>query len=239
MRNGLSESLQALQTDKVDLWYLHAPDRSVPLEETLKAVHALHQQGKFRRWGLSNYMSWEVAAICETCVREGYKLPEVYQGVYNALHRSIEYELLPCLRKYHIAFYAFNPLAGGYLTNRYHRETQPSAIEPGSRFDSNKLQGQMYRARYWNDAFFDALDVVRPACKAEGIRESEAALRWILHHSALRKEFGDKVIIGASSVAQLEMNLQDFEKGLLPKEVVEAFDKGRDLCRGITWKYFH
>jgi aflatoxin B1 aldehyde reductase len=51
MRNGLSDSLKALGSDKVDLWYLHAPDRSVPLEETLRAVNELYKQGKFKRWG--------------------------------------------------------------------------------------------------------------------------------------------------------------------------------------------
>ncbi|KAF9735040.1 hypothetical protein PMIN06_000813 [Paraphaeosphaeria minitans] len=240
MHDGLSTSLQALGgAEKVDLWYLHAPDRSVALEETLKTVDALHKQGKFERWGVSNYMSWEVATICEICDREGYKRPDVYQGVYNALNRTIENELLPCLRKYNMSFYAFNPLAGGYLTDRYHRNIDDSSIEAGSRFDPSKLQGKMYRARYWNDEFFGALEILRTATKQEGIRESEAALRWMMHHSQLDRKFGDKVIIGASSEKQLQQNLGDFEKGSLPEGVLAAFDQGRDMCRGVTWKYFH
>jgi aflatoxin B1 aldehyde reductase len=59
MRGGLETSLEALGAKKVDLWYLHAPDRSVPLEDTLKAVNELYKEGKFERWGVSNYMSWE------------------------------------------------------------------------------------------------------------------------------------------------------------------------------------
>ncbi|KAJ4293243.1 hypothetical protein N0V90_008525 [Kalmusia sp. IMI 367209] len=233
MRAGLAESLEALGgVEKVDLWYLHGPDRSIPLEETVKTVDELYKEGKFRRWGVSNYMAWEVAAICEICNREGYKRPEVYQGVYNALHRTIENELLPCLRKYNIAFYAFNPLGGGYLTNRYHRDTPTSSIVPGSRFDPNRLQGKMYRARYWNDAYFDALDVVRPACKEAGLRESEAALRWMMHHSKLDKKYGDKVIIGASTVAQLEQNLEDFEKGELPEGMLGLLIRGGSCAGG-------
>lgn len=239
LRDGLNTSLKALNTDKVDLWYLHSPDRTVPIEQTLKGVNDLYKEGRFQRWGISNYMSWEVAAICEICDKEGYPRPSVYQGVYNALHRSVEHELLPCLRKYNIAFYAFNPLAGGYLTDRYHRNTADADVEPGSRFDPKRLQGQMYRARYWNDAFFDALDVVRPAVAKEGIGESEAALRWMMHHSALKRELGDKVIIGASSEKQLQMNLEDFQKGELPERVLAALDKGWEICRGVTWKYFH
>jgi hypothetical protein len=63
MRGGLADSLKALDTDSVDLWYLHAPDRSVPIEDTLAAVHELYQQGKFKKWGVSNYMAWEGSSI--------------------------------------------------------------------------------------------------------------------------------------------------------------------------------
>jgi aflatoxin B1 aldehyde reductase len=59
MRAGLEESLQALGTDSVDLWYLHAPDRTVPIEETLLGVNDLYKQGKFKTWGVSNFMAWE------------------------------------------------------------------------------------------------------------------------------------------------------------------------------------
>jgi aflatoxin B1 aldehyde reductase len=256
MRNGLADSLKALGSDKVDLWYLHAPDRSVPIEETLRGVNELHKQGKFKRWGVSNFMAWEgssslhlplhililtynaktVATICEICRSNSYPLPSVYQGVYNALHRTIEAELLPCLRHYNMSFYAFNPLAGGWLTDRYHRDTSDASLEPGSRFDANKAQGKMYRARYWNDEFFGALDKLRDA-KGE-LRESEIALRWMMHHSQLKNEYGDKVIIGASSEKQLVQNLEDFEKGELGEDVLKALDQGWG-CKGIAGKYYH
>jgi aflatoxin B1 aldehyde reductase len=59
MRNGLEQSLTALGAEAVDLWYLHAPDRSVPIEETLKGVNDLYKAGKFEKWGVSNFMAWE------------------------------------------------------------------------------------------------------------------------------------------------------------------------------------
>ncbi|KAF1842382.1 Aldo/keto reductase [Cucurbitaria berberidis CBS 394.84] len=241
MQQALDASLQALGTTSVDLWYLHAPDRSVPIEQTLSGVHALFQQGKFTKWGLSNFMAWEVSAICEICLRNAYPLPSVYQGSYNALYRTVENELLPCLRKYKIAFYAFGPLAGGWLTSRYRRDTAAEGLEAGSRFDPSHIQGRMYRERYWNDSFFDALELLRNSLKAEGgaMTESEAALRWMMHHSQLKRELGDKVIVGASSQQQLEMNLVDLEKGSLPDGVIEAFNQGWDRTRGLTWKYFH
>jgi aflatoxin B1 aldehyde reductase len=87
---------------------------------------------------LTQYTAWEVAMICEICIKNDYVRPTVYQGVYNALHRSVEAELFPCLRHYGMGFYAYNPLAGGYLTDRYHREDNDDAHEAGSRFDPKR-----------------------------------------------------------------------------------------------------
>lgn len=112
------------------MWYLHAPDRTTPFEVTLKAVDDLYKEGKFKRFGLSNYMScvcffsphafetcslvpiltsWEVVEVVGICKANGYIQPTIYQGIYNAMHRKVEPELFPCLRKFGIAFYEYNP----------------------------------------------------------------------------------------------------------------------------------
>ncbi|KAK9323503.1 NADP-dependent oxidoreductase domain-containing protein [Lipomyces orientalis] len=239
LRKYLIESLKALKTDKVDMWYLHAPDRTTPFEETFRAVNELHKEGYFSRFGISNYMAWEVAYINDMCIQNGWIRPCVYQGVYNAIHRTVESELFPCLRHYGMAFYAFNPLAGGYLTSRYHRDLQDSNIEEGSRFDPKSSQGKLYRARYWNDTMFDALDLIRSVTTKYGLTEAECALRWMMHHSVLKREFGDAVIIGASSASHLEENLVDLEKGPLPDEILEALDKAWLKTKGVVVNYFH
>ena len=239
LRKNLDISLKALKTDKVDMWYLHGPDRTTPYAETMKAVNDLYKEGKFKRLGISNYPAWEVAQICELCKTNGWKMPDVYQGVYNALHRSVEPELFPCLRHYGLAFYNYNPLAGGYLTDRYHRSDANEAIEKGSRFDPNKWQGKMYRGRYWREEYFAALDLLRPVAKKHGLTEAECALRWMNHHSLLKRGHGDAIIIGASSVKHMEANMVDLEKGPLPEDVVEALDKGWEGCKGISIRYWH
>ncbi|KAI0155752.1 NADP-dependent oxidoreductase domain-containing protein [Pestalotiopsis sp. NC0098] len=238
LRRGLADSLAALKTDKVDLWYLHAPDRSVAYEDTLREVDALYEQGKFRRFGVSNYPAWEVARMSEICLRNGWKGIDVYQGVYNGIHRGAEPELLPCLRQYGIAFYAYNPLAGGFLTERYARDTAVADLEKGSRFDPERTQGRSYRGRYWNETYFDALDAVRPVAAKLGISTAEAALRWESHHGLLDREKGDAIIIGASSAAQLEENLVNLEKGPLPEELVKAFDDAWNIARAVVQPYF-
>ena len=239
LRENLMRSLKALKAEKIDMWYLHGPDRTTPFEETLREVDKLYREGYFERFAISNYMAWEVAQICELCDRHGWIKPAVYQGIYNALHRLVEPELFPCLRHYGIAFYSYNPLAGGYLTSRYHREDKAEDVEKGSRFDPNSWQGKAYRARYWNDAFFDALDILRPVAVKHGLTEAECALRWMTRHSMLKKEFGDAVIIGASNTKHLEENLVDLEKGPLPEDIVQALDAGWEKTRAMSGKYWH
>ncbi len=205
----------------------------------MKTVDELYKEGHFKRFALSNFMAWEVAQICELCEQHGWIKPSVYQGVYNALHRSVEPELFPCLRHYGMAFYNYNPLAGGYLTDRYHRDDKDENVERGSRFDPNKWQGKMYRMRYWNDGYFDALDLLRPVAMKHGLTEAECALTWMTHHSLLRKDLGDAIIIGASNVAHMEQNMVDLEKGPLPQDVLKALDEGWERVKGISLKYWH
>lgn len=131
----------------------------------------------------------------------------------------------------------YNPLAGGYLTDRYHREDD--AIEGGARFDPNRWQGKMYRRRYWNEEYFNALDALRPVAMKHGLSEAECALRWMNWHSQMKREHGDAIIIGASSVKHMQENMVDLEKGPLPDEVVAALDRGWEGCRGISYRYWH
>ncbi|KAF7345492.1 Aflatoxin B1 aldehyde reductase member 3 [Mycena venus] len=223
LRKAIMTSLKALNTDKLEIWYLHAPDRSVPYEVTLKAIDELYREGHFKRWGMSHYVAWEVAEIVGICKQHGYVLPSVYQGIYNAIHRDVELELFPALRKFGIAFYEFNPLAGGLLTDRY--TSVDNKAEKGSRLDPDGMAGKAYRARYWKPVFFDALSEVRIVMAAHGLTMAEVALRWVSHHSLLRRESGDAILIGGSNLQHIEANLIDLEKGPLPAEVLTALDE--------------
>ncbi|KAJ7286405.1 Aldo/keto reductase [Mycena rebaudengoi] len=236
LRKHLMISLKALKTDKLEMWYLHAPDRSVPYEVTLKAVDELYKEGHFKRFGISNYMAWEVAELVGICKRFGYIQPTVYQGLYNAIHRAVEPELFPCLRKFGISFYEYNPLAGGFFTNRY--TSTNDKPEPGSRFDDEIFMGKHYRNRYWKEPYFKALDTVRPIAEKHNLTMVEIALRWISHHSFLKREHGDAVLVGASSLTHIEQNLVDLEKGPLPEEVLKALDEAWLEVKSIAANYY-
>jgi len=101
----------------------------------------MHSEGKFKTFGLSNFQSWEVAHIYHTMEKNSWVTPSVYQGMYNAITREVERELLPCLQKLGMRFLAYNPLAAGVLTGKHHGKTP----ELSGRFKDNK----MYMDRYW------------------------------------------------------------------------------------------
>ncbi|KAJ3937098.1 MAG: Aldo/keto reductase [Lentinula lateritia] len=242
IKSHLLKSLKALDTEQLEIFYLHTPDRSTPYEVTMEAINALHREGYFRKFGISNYTSWEVAELVGICRANGYVVPSVYQGLYNAVHRAVEPELITCLRKFGISFYAFNPLGGGFFTGRY--SSSEDDVGEGTRFDPSAyetkvmLNTQTY-TRYWNKHYFEATSAVRAIADAHELSMAEVALRWLCHHSVLKRDFGDSVLIGASSLKHVKQNLVDLEKGPLPENVIEALDKGWETVRPYASSYYH
>lgn len=216
-------SLRRLKTDYVDLLYLHAPDPKTRIEATLEACEKLFKEGKFRELGLSNYASWQVADIWHLCKRNGWIIPSVYQGRYNAVARDVESELFPAVRNFGIRFYAYNPLAGGLLTGKY---SQVGNVPREGRF----VLKSAYMDRFWKKSYFDAIAVIQEASAQAGLSMVQIALRWLLQHSFLKGPSGDGVIIAASNLKQWEYNLNSLG-GELPLKVVEEIDRAWEKAR--------
>ncbi len=234
----LQTSLKRVKREQFDLLYLHSPDLQTPIEDTLAAVQRHFEAGRFRHFGLSNYASWQVAEIAEICKARGYVQPTVYQGMYNALTRDVERELFPCLANYDIGFYVYNPLAGGMLSGKH---TTFDAAPPEGRFSNNKS----YLPRYWKQSYFDVIKQWVQVCEQHGISPPGAAIRWLRHHSDLTAtdtENGGKqdhgVVLGASSINHLKQNLEAFNEGPLPDDIVNALDQGWEQIRPNCIKYF-
>lgn len=232
VQNQLSTSLTRLNTDSLDLFYLHAPDLDTPIIETLKTVSQLHAEGKFKRFGLSNYAAWQVAEISEICKREGWPQPVVYQGMYNALTRDVERELFVCLKNYNMAFYVYNPLAGGMLSGKHQSiDSMPD--------DGRFATFNGYKDRYWKPGYFNVINEVSTTCRSNNIEPAEAAMRWLVHHSAIVTPWAEHaIIVGASSFSHLEQNLAAIEGAALPSAVVDAFDEAWEVVRPSCIKYF-
>ena len=227
----VNESLARMKLDAVDTVFLHFPDPATPVEGVLGAMAELHEQGKFRELGLSNFPAWMVADVWHICDRHGWVRPTVFEGVYNPLTRRAEAELNDCLNSFGLRFYAYNPMCGGLLTGRY------GSFEdaPG---DGRFTHRPNYQARYWKKSFFDAVELIKAAAAAHGISSIEATYRWLAWHSMLRGERGDAILVGASRLSHLRQNMETVKAGPLPQDVVEAFEKAWTITKGDSPEYF-
>jgi len=216
--DGAKQSLEELGTDSVDIYYLHSPDPTTPIEDTLAAIQELYAAGKFKRFGLSNFKAADVQKIYDIQSAAGSVVPSVFQGNYNAVSRHIEKDLFPLLHKLKISFYAYSPIAGGFLVKN---SAQLRVKDDAGRFGTNARTGDMYTSMYGKESLYQALDEWGVIAKDAGISKAALAYRWIVYHSALKGANGDAVIVGASKTTQLEETLTAVEEGPLPKEIAE------------------
>ena len=243
LRKQLDKSLSSLGTDKVDIYYLHAPDAQNPIEPTLEEIQKLYLESKFKRFGLSNFSAWETVYIHNYMSSRNYIKPTVYQGMYNAITRQVETELFPALRKLDMSFYAYNPLAGGMLSGKYSPAEDDKQLAKqnaalGDRFAGNSFWAKRYRERFQQKEQFQALEIVRHALannSGQVKSMAEASLRWLCHHSLLKEK--DGIIIGASKMEHYSMNMESLSADPLPTDLVEAFHKAATSCQSVCPVY--
>jgi aryl-alcohol dehydrogenase-like predicted oxidoreductase len=221
---AIDDSLRRLRTDYLDLYYLHLPDYTVPIEESLDVMNDVVKQGKVRHLACSNYSAWQMTEMFWIADRKRYQAPWIAQPMYNLIARGIEQEYLPMCKQFGVSNIVYNPLAGGLLTGKHKRE----APIPGTRFDKNK----MYLNRYWHEADFDAVDQLRQVADKAGRSLLSMSLNWLYHHTAT-----DCIILGASRVEHLEQNLAVLREGPLTSDTLEACDKVWTELRGPTPNY--
>ncbi|KAH9907058.1 NADP-dependent oxidoreductase domain-containing protein [Xylariomycetidae sp. FL2044] len=236
---SVESSLKELGTDCIDILYIHAADRSTPFAETLESLDKLHKAGKFVRLGVSNFTAAEVAEAVMICKYNGWVRPTIYQGMYNAITRGIEAELIPVCRRYGLDIVVYNPVAGGLFSGKI--KSMDIEPEKGSRFHNENPSATAYRHRYYKESTFKALQTIEKALeKHPDLTLIEVALRWTVHHSQLKIKGGtDGILIGISSFTQLENNLNDLEKGPLPEDVVQALDEAWMIAKADAPNYWH
>jgi aflatoxin B1 aldehyde reductase len=142
----------------------------VPFAETLETIDKFHKQGKFRQLGLSNFTAFEVAEVVMTCKSNSWVRPTIYQGMYSAITRSIEGELIPACRRYGLDIVIYNPLAGGLFSGKHKTKDIP---KEGRYSDAVGSMGEMYRKRYFKDSTFEALQLIEPVVEKHGLTTVE------------------------------------------------------------------
>ena len=191
---SLEQSLKRMHLDYVDLFYSHRLDPDTPLEETLQALVDIVRQGKALYAGISNW-PLEQLRIGHQYLREHDVPLLIYQGRLNLIERKpIETGILPFCREHGIGFIAFSPLAQGLLTDRYMN---------GIPADSRMARERFLKPERLTPELTDYVTKLREKAQASGHSTAEEALRWVLEQEGVTS-----VLIGASSVAQLDDNLR-------------------------------
>jgi aryl-alcohol dehydrogenase-like predicted oxidoreductase len=188
--SSVHDSLKRLQTDYIDLYQVHWPDKETPLDETLGALDDLIRSGLVRYIGCSNYPAWLLAkALWVSDIRRLARF-ESLQPHYNYIHRSeFERELQDLCIDQEIGVIPYSPLAGGFLTGKYSRD--------GDLPKSERVKG--VRNRYFNDKGFEALESLAEVSKSYDAAVSQMAIAWILANPII-----SSAIIGANTISQLE-----------------------------------
>ena len=148
-----------------------------------------------------------------------------WPGNYSPVARRQEEVLFPTLKKLGIAFYAYSPIAGGFLT-----KTKQDILDGKGRFDPSTPLGGLYANLYAKPSYLEALGQWEAIAKEEGVTKAELAYRWVTFNSPLKREQGDAIIIGASSFEQLKQTLASVNKGPLSEKAVKGID---DLWKTI------
>ncbi len=193
--HALEDSLRRLQTDWVDLYYVHHVDVQVPVEEMLRALDDLVSQGKVRYIACSNYPAWRLADALWVSQTNGWNGFVAYQPQYSLVVRDVEQELVPlCLAK-GLGMVTWSPLAGGFLSGAY-RPGQHRA--PATRSDEDWAFPGRYFAGSADQTLAELLQVAAQA----GRSPAQLALRWLLQRPAVTA-----AIVGARTAVQLADNL--------------------------------
>lgn len=221
----LEASLRRLQTDYLDIYFLHKPDYDTPLEVTWRCLDAIVTTGKARYIGMSNYAAWQVVDAIRISRQNGWAPPLVTQFMYNQIARGPEQELLPMTREYDLGNMIYNPLAGGLLTGKH----QPGeAAVPGSRL----AKQESYRDRYWHPRQREAAEKLRLIAAENGRSPVEFAMRFLMDCA----DTGN-ILLGATRMEQFEDTLKSCEAPALSAAEREACDDVWNELHGPVPKY--
>jgi aryl-alcohol dehydrogenase-like predicted oxidoreductase len=205
--DGVEASLRRLQTDHIDLYQIHANDSVTPLEETIRALDTLVQQGKVRYLGCSNWQAWKIAKALGIAELRNMARFDTLQAYYSIAGRDLEREIVPMLQSEKLGLLVWSPLAGGLLSGKFSRTNQKPAESRRNDYDFPIVD----KERTWR-----ILDVMAPIAKAHGCSPARISIAWLL-----AKPVVTSVIIGAKRLDQLRDNLASVELALNADELRE------------------
>lgn len=206
IRRHLKASLERLQTDHIELYYLHNPDPHAGWEELWGVLQPLAEQGVIDYIGCSNFAAYQIAIAQSEAAKHRFLGFAADQTRYDLLSRYPEAELIPCCRELGLGFMCWGPLHGGLLSGSLFREM-------GEKQRSNKFAGRI------DPKVYDRLKLYHELCQGYGISEAAASMLWLLERPGV-----SSVLIGPRTAAQMELTLSELERGM-PKGLYDEIDR--------------
>jgi len=206
IRRAVEASLKRLQTDRVEVLYLHQMDPLTPLEETLRAFEDLVREGKVLYPALSNHTAWQTQAALDLAERHGWARLQAIQPMYNLVKRQAEVEILPMAAANGVSVFPYSPAGGGLLSGKY--------VDGGGkgRLSTNK----MYETRYGEAWMHETAAAFARWCREHGFHPMSVAVAWVGAHPAVTAP-----IIGARSLEQLQPSLDSVKVPMTPERRAE------------------
>jgi aryl-alcohol dehydrogenase-like predicted oxidoreductase len=203
-------SLRRLQTDYIDLYQIHLPDSTTPIEETLRTLDDLVRAGKVQYIGCSNFAAWQLCEALWTSKVNNLQSFVTVQPRYNLLERQIETELVPCCQAYNIGVIPWGPLVGGFLTGKY-RKGQEAPV------DTRLSKPYPLYDNIFTEANWNKLAKLETFATEHGHTVGELAIAWLL-----AKPWVSTVIAGTRKIEQVSANVAATGWKLTAEEVTEV-----------------
>jgi aryl-alcohol dehydrogenase-like predicted oxidoreductase len=220
--DSVSQSLERLKTDHIDLYQIHHSDTVTGVEETMRALDDLVRQGMVRYVGVSNWEAWKIMKANGVADKHGWSRIETTQVYYSIAGRDLEQDIVPMMQDQTIGCLVWSPLAGGYLAGKYTPDDGVK-VEPGRRanFDFPPIDKEKA------DKIVVAM---RDVAKAHGVSVARVALAWVR-----QKPFVTSTIIGAKTLEQLNDNLEAVSLILTPDEIAKLDEVSADRPQYPHW----
>ena len=200
---AIEASLNRLQTDYVDLYYMHRDIPSFALEPALLTMGNLIREGKIRHFGVSNFRGWRIAEVVRACDQLGVPRPVVSQPYYNALNRGPEVEILPACHHYGLGVVPYSPIARGVLSGKYPPGQKPEADTRAGRGDKRMMETE------FRDESLVIAQQIKAVAEARGMTATQFAYHWVLRNKII-----SSVIAGPRTLAQWQEYVDGIDKTL-------------------------
>jgi aryl-alcohol dehydrogenase-like predicted oxidoreductase len=203
IRSQVEISLKRLNTDRIDVYFIHRFDEATPIEETIRVLDDLVHQGKILYPAISNWAAWQIAKALGMSACEGLARIEVLQPMYNLVKRQAEVEILPLAQAEQIGVIPYSPLGGGLLTGKYSSTEKANA--------GRLIDNEMYTVRYGEALYHEIAERFTAYAKERNYAPATLAVAWVMSHPAVTAP-----IIGARNLEQLEASVGALEVDMTP-----------------------